>query len=293
MSGVARQRLQDERGAVLVAGLLLAVALLIVIGAAVDIGRAFIERRELVSLADEGALSGSQALDLDALHAGRLALDPSRAGAPSEGEREPRIRDRRGRAQVSDDAPSPGRALDPDREGACDRGAPGAMRPSAAIGAAIGGGVLFGAAGIHLEAAGTELGRVSILGATLGALAYSDVTEHRIPNRIVVPASAACAALLVAEGVRLQHLLGSLALVVLMLGLGLVWPASFGMGDVKLALLLVLGLGEVAAQALVLGLVLAGAFGAALILRHGRSATMRSLPLAPFLSSGAAVVVLL
>jgi Flp pilus assembly protein TadG len=85
MSGGARQRLQDERGAVLVAGLLLAIALLIVIGAAVDIGRAFIERRELVSLADEAALSGSQALDLDALHAGRLELDPSEAQATALG----------------------------------------------------------------------------------------------------------------------------------------------------------------------------------------------------------------
>jgi Flp pilus assembly protein TadG len=85
MSGGARQRLQDERGAVLVAGLLLAIALLIVIGAAVDIGRAFIERRELVSLADEAALSGSQALDLEALHAGRLALDPAEAHATALG----------------------------------------------------------------------------------------------------------------------------------------------------------------------------------------------------------------
>ena len=67
------------------------------------------------------------------------------------------------------------------------------MRPGAAIVAAIGGGLLFGAAGIHLGAAGTEVARVSILGATLCALAYCDVTEHRIPNRIVVPASAICA----------------------------------------------------------------------------------------------------
>ena len=78
-----------------------------------------------------------------------------------------------------------------------------------------------------------------------------------------------------------------------MLGLSLVWPASFGMGDVKLALLLVLGLGGLAAQALVLGLVLAAAFGGALLLRYGRSAAGRSLPLAPFLSGGAAVAVLL
>lgn len=81
MIGWARQRAQGECGAVLVAGLLLALSLLIVIGAAVDIGRAFIERRELVSLADGAALSGSQALDLDAVHAGQLVLDPSEAQA--------------------------------------------------------------------------------------------------------------------------------------------------------------------------------------------------------------------
>jgi Flp pilus assembly protein TadG len=81
MRANVRQHLEDERGAVLVAGLLLSLALLIVIGAAVDIGRAFIDRRELVSIADGAALSGSQALDLDQLHAGRLALDPSEARA--------------------------------------------------------------------------------------------------------------------------------------------------------------------------------------------------------------------
>jgi Flp pilus assembly protein TadG len=72
-------RLGDERGAVLVAGLLLALALLIVIGAGVDIGHAFIVRRQLVSAADDAALTGSQALDLQALHQGRLALDPEQA----------------------------------------------------------------------------------------------------------------------------------------------------------------------------------------------------------------------
>lgn len=81
MSRRPRRRLSDERGAVLVAGLLLSLALLIVIGAAVDVGRAFIERRALVSLADQAALSGSQALDLEALHAGRLVLDPGEAHA--------------------------------------------------------------------------------------------------------------------------------------------------------------------------------------------------------------------
>src|ERR671935_83593 len=82
-----RRRLCDERGQglisalILLAGVLLSLALLIVIGAGVDIGHAFIVRRELVSVADDAALTGSQALDLQALHDGRLALDPEQARA--------------------------------------------------------------------------------------------------------------------------------------------------------------------------------------------------------------------
>ena len=75
----ARRMLGAEGGAVLVSGLLLSLALLMVIGIAVDVGHAFIVRRELVAAADDAALSGSQELDLDALHQGRLALDPQAA----------------------------------------------------------------------------------------------------------------------------------------------------------------------------------------------------------------------
>ena len=79
MSSDHQRRMTDERGSVLISGLLFSVALLIMIGAAVDISHAFIIRRHLVSLADQAALSGSQALDLDAVHAGRIALDPQQA----------------------------------------------------------------------------------------------------------------------------------------------------------------------------------------------------------------------
>lgn len=74
-----RSRLRSEDGAVLVAGLLLTIAMMLVIGFAVDIGRAFIARRDLASIADQAALTGSQAIDLPALHAGRLVLDPGLA----------------------------------------------------------------------------------------------------------------------------------------------------------------------------------------------------------------------
>ena len=74
-----RARVQCERGSVLIAGLLLTVALLMLLGAAVDLGHAFIVRRDLTSQADDAALAGSQALNLDALHQGQLALDPQQA----------------------------------------------------------------------------------------------------------------------------------------------------------------------------------------------------------------------
>ena len=70
-----RRRLADERGAVLVAGVLLVLAMLLVIGLAVDMGRAFIERRELAAVADDAALVGSQQLDTDALRDGRIELE--------------------------------------------------------------------------------------------------------------------------------------------------------------------------------------------------------------------------
>lgn len=74
-----RARLRCEHGSVLIAGLLLTVALLMLLGAAVDLGHAFIVRRDLTAQADDAALAGSQALNLDALHQGQLALDPHQA----------------------------------------------------------------------------------------------------------------------------------------------------------------------------------------------------------------------
>jgi Flp pilus assembly protein TadG len=72
-------RLAGERGSVLITGLFLTIALLMVIGAAVDLGHAFVVKRELASIADDAALTGSQALDQNALHQGAFQLDSSQA----------------------------------------------------------------------------------------------------------------------------------------------------------------------------------------------------------------------
>ena len=76
--GVIRR---SEQGSVLVSGLLLTLAVLMILGAAVDVGHAFIVRRDLTSIADDAALAGAQQLDLAAIHQGRLALDPNQAQA--------------------------------------------------------------------------------------------------------------------------------------------------------------------------------------------------------------------
>jgi len=81
MTRRVRERLCGERGSVLITGLLLSIALLMVIGFAVDVGHAFLVRRQLASIADDAALSASQAISLPELHAGHLALDPAQARA--------------------------------------------------------------------------------------------------------------------------------------------------------------------------------------------------------------------
>jgi Flp pilus assembly protein TadG len=81
VNGALHTRLRTERGSVLITGLLLTLALLMVLGAAVDIGHAFIVRRDLSSLADNAALVGAQQLDQQAIHQSQLALDPQQAQA--------------------------------------------------------------------------------------------------------------------------------------------------------------------------------------------------------------------
>ena len=76
-----RARLGSERGSVLITGLFLSLALLMVIGFAVDIGHAFLVKRQLAAIADDAALSASQAIDQPALHEGHLQLNPDQARA--------------------------------------------------------------------------------------------------------------------------------------------------------------------------------------------------------------------
>ena len=158
--------------------------------------------------------------------------------------------------------------------------------PSAAAGTAT-----FVSAGLIANAGALLLTRLAIVGGALAACALYDVVERRIPNRIVVPAAVACAALTLAAGAPLA-LIAGLATVLLLLVVSLRWPAALGMGDVKLALLLVLGLDGSALLALALGLAFAALAGLLRVIRDGGTAWRASLPLAPFLAAGALIAVI-
>lgn len=143
------------------------------------------------------------------------------------------------------------------------------------------------AAAIATSSTPTTLIRLTVLGAALGTITHHDLREHRIPNRIVLPATGACGALLVAEHVELAALLPALVLVVVLLIVSVVAPAALGMGDVKLALLLAIGLDGDGTTAIAAGFALAAIYAVVLIARRGAAARSTALPLAPFLAGGA------
>ena len=157
--------------------------------------------------------------------------------------------------------------------------------------AATAGGATFASVGVLAHAGPLALARLAVLGAALVSAALFDLAQRRIPNRIVLPAAATCAALTLAAGAPFA-LVAGLATILVLLIVSLRWPAALGMGDVKLALLLVLGLDGDALRALAIGVALAALVGGVLVVRGGRQAWKTSLPLAPFLATGALLVLI-
>jgi leader peptidase (prepilin peptidase)/N-methyltransferase len=155
--------------------------------------------------------------------------------------------------------------------------------------AAGAGAATFALCALALRPAPLTLGRLALLGAALGAVVESDLAERRIPNQIVMPAAAACGVAWAVSGIALFALIEGLVVVAALLALSLARSEALGMGDVKLALLLVLGLDDRGAVALIVALALAAVVGLLMLLRFGRAAASRKLPLAPFLAAGALI----
>jgi leader peptidase (prepilin peptidase) / N-methyltransferase len=167
------------------------------------------------------------------------------------------------------------------------------MNRAAIFCAAAGAGILL-AAGASLASGAFMLVRLAVLGGALGALVLYDLREHRIPNRVVLPAIAICVVLSLAEGIHPSagFYLGA-AFIALMFAVSLAAPAVLGMGDVKLALLILCALDGFASLALLIAFELYVLIGIALLIRRGRAALGIALPLAPMIAASCLITVLL
>jgi leader peptidase (prepilin peptidase)/N-methyltransferase len=131
--------------------------------------------------------------------------------------------------------------------------------------------------------------------ATLCVIAAIDIAERRVPNRIVLPATAG---VLIAQTAlvpdrALEWALSAIGASLALLLPHLVYPAGLGMGDVKLALLLGAALGSAVSTALFIGFCAAGVFAVLLLGTYGLGAGRRTIPFAPFLAYGGIVALLL
>jgi leader peptidase (prepilin peptidase) / N-methyltransferase len=128
------------------------------------------------------------------------------------------------------------------------------------------------------------------------ALAWIDLTQHRLPNRIVLPAVVASVPVLFGTSVLDDEvsrmptaLVGGVALFLLYLVLALVSPGGMGMGDVKLAALVGLFAGYLGWTALLVAAFAGFLSGgvAALALMAVRKGTRRSaIPFGPWMLVG-------
>lgn len=135
------------------------------------------------------------------------------------------------------------------------------------------------------------------------ALAFIDVREHRLPNRIIYPWAGITLALLLLVTFLLTDAAGLGRAMVAGLGWGLLFfliswihPPSIGMGDAKLAVILGLYTGflgwEVFGLALVIAFVTAGLVSIWLLSTRRASSTSR-IAFGPFLIAGTAVSLVL
>lgn len=170
------------------------------------------------------------------------------------------------------------------------------------IAAAVITAAVFGALVVRFGAAWI-LPALLAFAAAATVLAIVDLAEKRLPNAVIFPALGIVALLLVpptwALGTwwpLLWALVGAIAMFALYVLLALVSPASMGMGDVKLSLVIGLLLGWFGLSAWLVGLLAAFVVGGviALIALVMRRVTLRgSIPFGPSMLAGALIAVLL
>jgi leader peptidase (prepilin peptidase) / N-methyltransferase len=117
----------------------------------------------------------------------------------------------------------------------------------------------------------------------------ADFETRLIPDKVILPGAVLVLALRTIDDPSLEWILCALGAGLVLLLIVLVYPSGLGMGDVKLAAFLGAGLGISVIPALFAGFFVAFVPAFALLLRHGRDARKKAIPLGPFLALGGVV----
>lgn len=145
---------------------------------------------------------------------------------------------------------------------------------------------------VHFGPGAQALGAVFIL-CVVALVTVVDLEERRIPNRIVLPATAVALGAQIALEPRQAP---RLVLIALAAGLFFYLPlllfrGGMGMGDVKLAVFLGAALGEAVVAAIAVAVFAAFFAALAVLLRNGAAARKSAIPFGPFLGLGAVVAI--
>jgi len=125
--------------------------------------------------------------------------------------------------------------------------------------------------------------------AALVTISATDIEHLIVPNRVVLPATAVVLGLQLLRRPSLEWPVAGLGAALFLFAVALLYPKGMGMGDVKLALLLGVGVGWAVPVALMAGTVAALVPSAILLASHGAAARKRAIPFAPFLALGGVV----
>jgi leader peptidase (prepilin peptidase)/N-methyltransferase len=125
--------------------------------------------------------------------------------------------------------------------------------------------------------------------AALVAVSATDLERRIIPNLVVLPAAAVVLGANTVLHLSVEWALAGFGASGFLLVAALAYPGGMGMGDVKLALLLGVGLGRTVPVALMIGMVSALVPSVVLLARHGKAARKMGIPFGPFLALGGVV----
>ncbi len=123
---------------------------------------------------------------------------------------------------------------------------------------------------------------------TLAAVTLTDLERRIIPNKILIAAAIAAAAIAVVSdpGSLPERAIAAAAAGGLLFLAALAYPRGMGLGDVKLAATMGLFLGRDVGPAILVALLAGSLVGLAMIAREGAAARKRAIPFGPFLALG-------